>query len=102
VVTITATAVDSFGTRVPDATQEVRISLSGPGSILAADNGSNTDHESFGLPQHHLDGGRMIVLVRAKESAGSIRVRATADGLTDGDTRIMVAPGKSSPLVRAF
>jgi beta-galactosidase len=102
VVTITATAVDSFGTRVPDATQEVRISLSGPGAILAADNGSNTDHESFVLPQHRLDGGRMIVLVRAKEFAGIIRIHATAAGLADGNARITVVHRGSYSPVRAF
>jgi beta-galactosidase len=102
VVTIRATAVDSAGIRVPEATQEVHFSLSGPGSILATGNGSNTDHESFLLPQHRLDGGRVIVIVRATASSGSIRVHATADNLADGDTRITVAPRKSSPFVRAF
>jgi beta-galactosidase len=102
VVTITATAVDETGIRVPDASQEVHFSISGPGSILATDNGSNTDHESFLLPQHRLDAGRVIVLVRATKSTGSIRVHAAAAGLADGETRITLEPQKSSGPARAF
>jgi beta-galactosidase len=102
VVTITATAVDSLGIRVPNATQEVHFSISGPGSIVATDNGSNTDHEPFLLPQHRLDAGRVIVLVRATKSIGSIRVHATAAGLADGDTRITLGPQKPFGPARAF
>jgi beta-galactosidase len=101
-VTITATAVDSQGTRVPDAAQEVYFSLSGPGAIVATDNGSNTDHEPFQLPQHRLDAGRLDVFVRAKDSSGSILIHATAANLADGDTRIALEPGKISGPVRAF
>jgi beta-galactosidase len=101
-VTITVTAVDSQGTRVPDANQEVYFSLSGPGSILAADNGSNTDHEPFQLPQHRLDAGRMTIFVRAEASTGSIRIHASTKDLTDGDAQIMLKFNKSFSIMRAF
>jgi beta-galactosidase len=102
VLTITATAVDSNGIRVPDASQEVHFSITGPGSILATDNGSNTDHEPFQLPQHRLDAGRLTVFVQAKDSSGSFRVHATALGVADGETRITLERRKIPGLVRAF
>jgi beta-galactosidase len=102
VVTIEATAVDSAGTRVPDATQEVSFSISGPGEIVGTDNGSNTGHESFLLPKHHLYQGRMIVLLRTDASSGIIRIHATAAGLADAVAQIAVMPGESSSRMRAF
>ena len=102
VVTIAATAVDAAGVPVPDASAELQFTVSGPARIVATDNGSNTDHESFLLPQHRLYGGRLVVLVRATAAAGSIRVHASATGLADGDTRLTAIPAATQGIFRSF
>jgi len=102
VLTLTATAVDEAGVPVPDASEEVQFTVSGPGQIVATDNGSLTDQESFQLPQHRLYGGRAIVLLRATASSGSIQVRAAAAGLSDGAIRITALSNKSGLLRRSF
>jgi len=102
VVTIAATAVDAAGVPVPDATDSVEFTVSGPARIVATDNGSNTDHEPFLLAQHHLFGGRMIAILQATASSGSIRVRASAAALADGNARLTAVPGNPSGFVRAF
>lgn len=102
VATITATAVDEAGVRVPDISAEVQFAVSGPAQIVATDNGSNIDHDSFLLPRHHLQGGREIVLVRATASTGTIRIRASAPGLADGEVDLTVIPPAVQGFVRAF
>jgi beta-galactosidase len=102
VVTVVATAVDASGVPVPDESADVQFSVSGPALIVAADNGSITDHESFLLPHHHLHGGRAIAVLRATASSGSIRVHASAAGLVDGDVRLSAVPSTTSSFVRAF
>ncbi|MGA3045422.1 MAG: glycoside hydrolase family 2 TIM barrel-domain containing protein [Terracidiphilus sp.] len=102
VVTIVAIAVDDAGVRVPDASPEIQFSISGPAQIVATDNGSNTDHESFLLPQHHLYAGRLVVLVRATASAGTIRLHASGAGLADADVQLTAVPLPPPAYVRAF
>jgi len=101
-VTIVATAVDEAGVPVPDAANEVQFTVAGPAQILATDNGSNTDHESFVAPRRHLYDGRAIAILRATASSGSIRVNASAAGLADGETQLTAIPGRSWAVVRAF
>jgi beta-galactosidase len=102
VLTIAATAVDDAGVRVPDASAEVQFTVSGPAQIVATDNGSNTDHEPFPHPQHHLYAGRLIVLVRATAPAGTIHVHASAAGLADGDVQLTAVPPAIPSFARAF
>ncbi len=102
VVTIVATAVDYAGVRVPDASTEVQFAVSGPAQIVATDSGSNTDHEPFLFPQHHLYAGRIVVLVRATASAGIIHVHSSAAGLADADAQLTAVPPAIPSFVRAF
>jgi beta-galactosidase len=102
VITITATAVDDAGVRVPDVSAAVLFTTSGPAQIVATDNGSNTDHESFALPQHHFYGGRLIVLVSATAATGSIRVHASSPGLADGDARLTIVPPPVTASEKSF
>lgn len=101
-VTIVATAVDDAGVPVPDASGEVQFSIAGPALIVATDNGSITDHESFLLPRHHLYGGRMIAVLRATAPSGSIRLHASAAGLAGGDALLSAVPSTPSGSVHAF
>jgi len=102
VVTIIATAVDEKGIQVPDASDEVQFTVTGPGEIVATDNGSILDHDSFSLPRHHLYSGRAIAFVRATASSGAIRVLASAPGLAGGDLNLKAAPAAPSQFARSF
>jgi beta-galactosidase len=101
-VAIEATAVDDAGVRVPDASAEVNFTISGPAQIVATDNGSNTDHESFLLPQHRFYGGRLVVLVRATAATGSIQIHASSAGFADGDAQLTAVPTAVPTIVRSF
>jgi beta-galactosidase len=102
VVAVEAIAVDSAGVRVPDADEEVDFYVTGAGQILATDNGSNTDHESFQLPRHKLYGGRAVVWLRAT-ATGDIVLRFSAIGLATGTTRLRaLAKTATAPVTQSF
>jgi beta-galactosidase len=101
-VTLSATAVDEAGVRVPDAANEVEFTVSGPGEIVATDNGGIQDHESFQQPHHQLYEGRAIAVVRATRGAGTIHVSAKASGLAGGDATLIAIPAPKTGFVRSF
>jgi beta-galactosidase len=73
---------DAAGNFVPRANNLVRFTLSGPGDIIATDNGDATSFEPFQAPQHHAFNGRVLVIVRTRAGeAGELKLHAVADGL---------------------
>ncbi len=101
VVTVTATAVEAAGIRVPDANQEVDFTVSGPAQLVATDNGNTSDHEPFQSPRHRLSGGRAIAVIQAT-AQGTIQVHAGATGLTQGETHFRATPVQSANTLREF
>ena len=102
VLLVTATAVDDAGVPVPEASNQIKFSVSGPGRIVATDNGSTADHEPFSLSQHRLFGGRAIAIVQATASAGAIQVTVSAEGLAPGNFQLTAVGADSRRLVRSF
>jgi beta-galactosidase len=79
--------VDKHGTRVPRASNLIKFRVTGPGRIVAVDNGSITSHEPFVATQRHAHDGRALVIVRAT-AAGTIEITADADGIATGSIRL--------------
>lgn len=73
--------VDAKGIRVPDAAQVLSVKVEGPGLLAAFDNGSPTDHTPFASSRRNAWNGRALVMVRATEGRGRIKVTVTGDGL---------------------
>ncbi len=60
----------------------MRFELSGPGEIVAVDNGDATSFESFQAQERHAYNGLALVIVRTKPGeAGVITLKAQSDGL---------------------
>ena len=73
---------DAAGNLVPRAKLPVRFSVSGPGEILATDNGDATDLTAFPSPGRKTFNGLALAYVRARAGAtGEIVVSAQAEGL---------------------
>ena len=85
---IEAEIVDEHGTRVPRATNLVEFHVSGPGKVVAVDNGSITSHEPFAATQRQAFDGRCIAIVRATDAPGVIRIVAESDQLAPGELQI--------------
>jgi beta-galactosidase len=79
---ITVRVEDKNGTLCPDAANEVKFSVSGPGQIAAVDNGDSATFEPFQADHRSAFHGVALVIVRpAKGAAGTIAVQATSDGI---------------------
>ena len=63
----------------------VRFKVSGPGEIVATDNGDPTCFVPFPSHEREAFNGLSLVIVRAKKGqTGRVTVTASGDGLTDG------------------
>lgn len=80
---VTVRVADKNSLLVPRSKNHVRFELSGPGEIVAVDNGDPTSHESFQTKERDAFNGLVLVIVRSRAGQpGTIRLRAQADGLT--------------------
>jgi beta-galactosidase len=79
---ITVTVTDAAGLLVPQSNNLVKFELSGPGEIVAVDNGDATSFESFQGRERHAYNGLALVVVRTKtDESGVITLKAQSDGL---------------------
>ena len=86
---ITVTVADKHGLLVPQSKNHIKFEISGPGEIVATDNGDPTSFESFQAPEHNAFNGLALVIVRAKAGQpGTIILNAESDGLKGSSIRI--------------
>jgi beta-galactosidase len=79
---ITLTVQDDKGVMVPCADNLIKFSISGPGEIVATDNGDPTDMTAFPSHERKAFNGLALVIVKSKRGqTGSVVVTAESDGL---------------------
>lgn len=66
---LTCIVVDEKGREVPDAKPVLEFSLSGPGGVVATDNGDPTDHTAFKSVRRRAFNGRALAIIRFKQGA---------------------------------
>lgn len=83
---VTVRISDGAGQTVPRTHPELQFSLSGPGEIVATDNGNAIDLTPFGSKTRKAYNGLALVIVRGRKGqSGPITLRATAAGLPEGE-----------------
>ena len=98
----TATLLDPQGTVVPDSETRVHFSVSGPGKIIAVDNGNLLDHNPFQTTDRKLYEGHAIAILRATAPASTITLTATAEGLPPTTITLHTAPSHPPTFERSF
>ena len=91
---VTLVLSDRTGEPVPLARNQVHFDVSGPGEIVATDNGDPTDHAPFRFHDRNAFNGFCQVIVRAKASAQlgqTIVVMAHVAGLVPARAEIQMA-----------
>jgi beta-galactosidase len=79
---VTVRITDRDGLTVPRANARIRFTVTGPGEIVATDNGDPTSFESFQSPERAAFNGLCLVVVKGKpKQPGQIVVRAESDSL---------------------
>lgn len=92
-VFVTVKVVDKNGQVVPRAKNRIRFSITGPGKIIATDNGDPTCHEPFGSSERDAFNGLALVIIKAESGQrGTITLTAQADGLRGATVRIRTKP----------
>lgn len=87
---VTVEITDASGNLMPDATNMVRFTLTGPGDLAAVGSGAPNVMESFRQPQHTVFHGRALAILRPLGSSGKLTLRAEAEGLKAAETTIRV------------
>ena len=83
---ITVTVADKNGLLVPRSQNRIRFDITGPGEIVATDNGDATSFESFQSHERDAFNGLCLAIVRTKAGeSGKITLRATSEGLTGAE-----------------
>ena len=86
---VTVTVGDKDGLLVPRSKNLIKFEISGPGEIVATDNGDPTSFESFQFHDRHAFNGLALAIVRAKRGqSGTITLKASSDGLSGATTTI--------------
>ncbi len=89
---VTVTVADKDGLLVPRSKNRLRFEISGPGEIVAVDNGDATSHESFQSKEMNAYNGLCLVVVRTVANrAGANQAEARSDGLAVAELRLTSA-----------
>jgi beta-galactosidase len=91
---ITLKVADQDGQLAPRTMNRIQFEVSGPGEIVATDNGDPTDMNAFPTKERKAFNGLALAIVRAKRGQkGPVVVAAKSDGLKTARTIIVVKSG---------
>ena len=97
-IPVTLEVVDAQGRVVPTASPMVHVTVDGSATNLGMGNGDNNCHEAEKSDQHSLFNGLGQFILQTKAGAsGSVKLRASADGLTTGEVVVNVAAAPTQP-----
>ncbi|WP_316767344.1 sugar-binding domain-containing protein [Pedobacter frigiditerrae] len=80
---ITVRILDKDGNLVPNADNLVNFKIEGEGFIAGVDNGFQASLEPFKANYRKAFNGLCLAIIKAKEKAGTIKLTATSNGLTN-------------------
>ena len=102
---ITVDVKDKDGNIVPDANNEITFSVEGEGKIVGVDNGSSPDHTAYNSLKRKAHAGKVLAIVKSNKKAGTVTVKAKADGLKE-DTVVITAKavkgGEETKVIEGF
>ncbi len=85
---VTVTIADKDGVLVPRTNNPVKFEISGPGKILAVDNGDATSFEPFQAKERKAFNGLALVVVQSTKEPGRIVLKATSPDLKASEVKI--------------
>jgi beta-galactosidase len=78
---VTVKVLDKEGRVVPYADNQIKFSIEGDAEIAGVDNGNQTSMESFKADNRKAFHGLCQVILRSKEKAGTVKLKASAEAL---------------------
>jgi beta-galactosidase len=86
---IEADVVDAQGVVVPQASNAITFTVSGPGALVGVDNGNSVSHDSYKGSSISAFSGKALAIVRATKTAGTITLTATSGTLKGGSVTVV-------------
>jgi beta-galactosidase len=80
---VTISVVDKDGYLVPDAANNIKFEVSGPGYLAGVDNGWQTDLTSFKGREKSAFNGLCLAILQTSGKVGTIQLKASATGLPE-------------------
>lgn len=90
---IAVDVLDADGRFVANAANRVRFTVEGEGKLVGVDNGNSIDHQSFQDDNRQAFSGKVLAIVQSTGRAGTITVKAEADGLASDTVTIQTVDG---------
>lgn len=72
---------DKNGNIVTNANNNIKVDVTGNGSLIAMDNGLQADHQAYDEGNRNAHAGSLIAIVKAGKSSGDININITSEGL---------------------
>jgi beta-galactosidase len=88
---VTVEILDSKGLRNPNARNQVNFEIEGPGRIIAVGSSDPMGNQSFTRPERKAYQGRCLVIIRAENRAGEIKLKASSDELQSYEIKILTS-----------
>src|SRR6185437_8899939 len=92
-----ARVVDSNGVVVPTNDVEIQFKVEGAGDLVAADNGDLRDLTPYQSNRRQVRAGQALAIVGSTREPGTIRLKASAEGLPDATIEITTKPANGPP-----
>jgi beta-galactosidase len=87
--------VDAKGYIVPDAEDQIQITVEGEGNLIGLDNGNPADHVSMKSNSRKVFNGLAMAIIQSTNQQGTIRITASGSGLKE--TTIELTTKKGMP-----
>ena len=94
---VTVQVLDAQGRLVPIANDEIAFAVSGTGRLIGVGNGDPSSHGADKGTVRRVFNGLAVAIVQASKQAGTLEVRATADGLAPATATITCTPATPRP-----
>jgi beta-galactosidase len=82
--------LDKAGNLVPHADNLIRFEINGPATNIGLDNGDPLDLASTKINQRKAFHGKCLIILQSQQQAGTVTVKARADGLESAEVEILV------------
>lgn len=93
---ITIDVTDDQGRIVPDADNNVQITVKGDGVLVGMDNGFQADYQSYQDDNRNAFSGKVLAIVQSTKEAGSFTVTAKSAGLESDTVEVTTVPAATS------
>ncbi|HVX84094.1 MAG TPA: glycoside hydrolase family 2 TIM barrel-domain containing protein [Phycisphaerae bacterium] len=90
---VTVTVTDDKGVTIPNAANQIKFTLSGPGKVEALEN-AHLVAQDFRGDTHDAYNGQCVGFIAATGDSGKITLTVSSPGLADGTISFQSAPGR--------